>query len=143
MGASVSLRLSSSTQNGIEPQRQLPVQEQLRTTHQEGVQTQEVIHTVSPPRLYPGWVNIGWKTGVRIAWKSTNRVLPVSEDVMFKWRLLVEEGRKVGHTFPQPDLIIAATAMHHGLTIVSRDEGGYAKTGALLINPWQQERRDI
>jgi predicted nucleic acid-binding protein len=27
------------------------------------------------------------------------RVLEVSEDVMFKWRLLVEEGRKAGHTF--------------------------------------------
>jgi predicted nucleic acid-binding protein len=26
------------------------------------------------------------------------RVLAVSEDVMFKWRLLVEEGRKSGHT---------------------------------------------
>jgi predicted nucleic acid-binding protein len=65
-----------------------------------------------------------------------NRVLPVSEDVMFKWRLLVEEGRKAGHTFPQPDLIIAATALHHGLTIVSRDTGGFAKTGAALVNPW-------
>ncbi len=66
------------------------------------------------------------------------RLLPVSEEVMLKWRLLVEEGRKAGHTFPQPDLIIAATALHHGLAIVSRDEGGYAKTGVTLINPWQE-----
>ena len=66
------------------------------------------------------------------------RALPVSEDVMFKWRLLVEEGRSVGHTFPQPDLIIAATAMHHGLAVVSRDQGGYAKTGVALVNPWSQ-----
>src|SRR6202021_1352286 len=36
-----------------------------------------------------------------------DRVLPISEDVMVLWRLLVEEGRKVGHTFSQPDLIIA------------------------------------
>ena len=35
------------------------------------------------------------------------RVLPVSEDVMFKWRLMVEDGRKAGHTYSQPDLIIA------------------------------------
>jgi toxin FitB len=28
-----------------------------------------------------------------------SRVLPATEDVMFKWRLLVEEGRKAGHTF--------------------------------------------
>jgi predicted nucleic acid-binding protein len=31
------------------------------------------------------------------------RVLPISEDVIFKWRLLVEAGRKVGHTFSQPN----------------------------------------
>ena len=49
------------------------------------------------------------------------RTLPVSEDVMFKWRVLVEDGRKAGHTYSQPDLIIAATALHHGLTVVSRD----------------------
>lgn len=66
-----------------------------------------------------------------------NRVLPVTEDIMFKWRLLVEEGRKTGHTFSQPDLIIAATALHHGLAIVSRDVGGYDKTGVPLINPWE------
>ncbi len=34
------------------------------------------------------------------------RVLTITEDIMFKWRLLVEEGRKAGHTFSQPDLII-------------------------------------
>jgi hypothetical protein len=64
------------------------------------------------------------------------RVLPVSEDVLFKWRLLVEEGRKIGHTFSLPDLFIAATALHHGLTLVSRDVGDYARTGVPLLNPW-------
>jgi predicted nucleic acid-binding protein len=64
------------------------------------------------------------------------RVLPVSEDIMFKWRLLVEDGRKAGHTFSQPDLIIAATALEHGLTIVSRDTGDYEKARAPVLNPW-------
>ena len=64
------------------------------------------------------------------------RVLEVSEDVMFKWRLLVEEGRKAGHTFSQPDLIIAATALHHGLTVVTRDTGDYALARVALVNPW-------
>lgn len=64
------------------------------------------------------------------------RVLPVSEDVLFKWRLLVEEGRKAGHTFSQPDLFIAATALHHGLTLVSRDVGDYARARVPLFNPW-------
>ena len=65
------------------------------------------------------------------------RVLPVTEDIMFKWRLLVEEGRKAGHTFSQPDLIIAATAAHHGLTVVSRDASEYEQARVPLLNPWR------
>jgi predicted nucleic acid-binding protein len=64
------------------------------------------------------------------------RVLPISEDVMFKWRLLVEEGRKAGHTYSQPDLIIAATGQHHGLTVVSRDTSEFAKARVPVLNPW-------
>jgi toxin FitB len=64
------------------------------------------------------------------------RVLPVSEDVMFKWRLLVEDGRKAGHTFSQPDLIIAATALQHGLTVVTRDTADYEKARVPLFDPW-------
>jgi toxin FitB len=64
------------------------------------------------------------------------RVLPVTEDVMLKWRLLVEDGRKAGHTFSQPDLIIAATALVHGLTAVSRDTGHYEKARVSVLNPW-------
>jgi len=65
-----------------------------------------------------------------------HRILPVSEDVMFKWRLMVDEGRKSGHTFTQPDLIIAATALVHGMTVVSRDTGDYERTKVSLLNPW-------
>ena len=64
------------------------------------------------------------------------RVLAISEDIMFKWRLLVEDGRKAGHTFSQPDLIIAATALHHGLTVVSRDVSDYERARAPVFNPW-------
>ncbi len=64
------------------------------------------------------------------------RILEVTEDVMLKWRLLVESGRKSGHTFSQPDLIIAATALCHGLMIVSRDTRDYATAGASFFNPW-------
>jgi predicted nucleic acid-binding protein len=65
------------------------------------------------------------------------RVLQVSEDVMLKWRLLVDEGRKAGHTFSQPDLIIAATALVHGLTVVTRDLGDYARARVPLRDPWR------
>jgi toxin FitB len=64
------------------------------------------------------------------------RVLAISEDVMFKWRLLAEDRRKAGHTFSQPDLIIAATAQHHGLTVVSRDTKEYVAARVDVFNPW-------
>ena len=71
------------------------------------------------------------------------RVLQVTEDVMFKWRLLVEEGRKVGHTFSQPDLIIAAIAHHNGLTVVSRDTDQFLRAGCSIVNPWDDLPRPV
>ena len=56
--------------------------------------------------------------------------------------MLVEQGRKAGHTFSQPDLIIAATALHHGLTVVTRDTGDtgdYALARVPVLDPWVEE----
>jgi predicted nucleic acid-binding protein len=64
------------------------------------------------------------------------RVLAVTEDIMLKWRLLVEDGRRAGHTFSQPDLIIAATALDHGLSIVSRNTRDYERARVAVHNPW-------
>lgn len=66
----------------------------------------------------------------------SQRVLGITEDIMLKWRVMVEEGRKSGHTFSQPDLIIAATGQQHGLTIVSRDTSEYIKARVPVFNPW-------
>jgi len=66
-----------------------------------------------------------------------DRVLPITEDIMLKWRLLVDDGRKIGHTIAQPDLIIAATALHHGLIVVSRNEADFAKANVPVLNPWR------
>jgi toxin FitB len=66
------------------------------------------------------------------------RALPVSEDVMLKWRLMVEDGRKTGLTYSQPDLIIAATALHYGLTVVSRDTSDFTKAQVPVLDPWRE-----
>ena len=69
------------------------------------------------------------------------RVLAITEDIMFKWRLLVEDGRKAGHTFSQPDLIIAATALEQGLTVVSRDIDDYERARVPVLNPWSTDQQ--
>jgi predicted nucleic acid-binding protein len=69
---------------------------------------------------------------------TTQRTLPVTEAVLLRWRSLMEEGRKTGHTFSQPDLLIAATAAHHGLTVVTRDIIQFEKARVPVINPWER-----
>ena len=64
------------------------------------------------------------------------RTLAISEDVMLKWRFLVEDGRRSNHTYSQPDLIIAATALHHDLTVVTRDVSDFERARVPVLNPW-------
>jgi predicted nucleic acid-binding protein len=71
------------------------------------------------------------------------RVLPVTEDILFRWRVLMEEGRKAGHTYSQPDLLIAATALHHDFTVVTRDRDDFDKAGVTVINPWEEPPHNI
>lgn len=73
---------------------------------------------------------------IQIRPRFENRVLPVTENVMLRWRMILEEGRKQIYTFPQPDLIIAATALEHGLTVVTRNTADYDRAGTDTHNPW-------
>ena len=47
-----------------------------------------------------------------------NRVLAITEDVIVRWKAMVVEGQKRGHTFGQPDLFIAAIAALEDLVVV-------------------------
>ncbi len=66
------------------------------------------------------------------------RILPVTEEILLKWRLLMEDGRKSGHTYSHPDLVLAATALNHGLTVVTRDRSDFDKARVEVFNPWEQ-----
>ena len=63
-------------------------------------------------------------------------ILEITEDILLEWRLLVYEGRKTGHTFSQPDLFIAAIALHHGLTVTTRNTKDFDMTRVPVFNPW-------
>ena len=64
------------------------------------------------------------------------RILAVCEDTLLQWRLIIESGRKRGHTFSHPDVLIAASAALHGLTVVSRDVADFEAAGVAVIDPW-------
>jgi predicted nucleic acid-binding protein len=63
-------------------------------------------------------------------------MVPLTEDSAAKWRLLVVVSRTSGDTVLQPELIVAATGLHHGLTVVSRDTTESLAARAPVFNPW-------
>ena len=64
------------------------------------------------------------------------RILPLCEDTLLQWRLIIESGRKRGHTFSHPDVLIAASAARHGLTVATRDLADFEAAGVPVVNPW-------
>ena len=66
-----------------------------------------------------------------------NRVLPVTEEILLEWRLIIEAGRKTGHTFDHRDVLIAATAVYHDLVVVTRDTSEFVAAGVGVFNPWR------
>ena len=62
-----------------------------------------------------------------------DRLLAVCADVADRWgRLLADIGRPVSAI----DSLLAATALHHGLRIVTRNESDFRFPGLDVVNPW-------
>lgn len=64
------------------------------------------------------------------------RILALSEHVIVRWKAMVVEGQKRGHTFGQPDLFIAAIAAIEDLVVVSRDISEFVEAGVPAFDPW-------
>jgi predicted nucleic acid-binding protein len=70
-----------------------------------------------------------------ISTEFVDRILPVDERVADQW------GR-LGLRQPVPilDAFLAATALVHDLTVISRDEDGFRNTGVTIINPFSKPK---
>jgi predicted nucleic acid-binding protein len=64
------------------------------------------------------------------------RILAITEDVIVRWKTMVVEGQRRGHTFGQPDLFIAAIAALQDLVVVSRDVSEFVEAGVPVFDPW-------
>lgn len=65
-----------------------------------------------------------------------DRILPVDRDVAQLWGEVTARAAKAGRTMHAADGLIAATALHHGLRLMTRNTDDFAGTGVLTINPW-------
>ena len=79
-----------------------------------------------------------WLDSVLRPWFE-GRTLEITEDVIVRWRELVQIGRKSHYTFSQPDLFIAAQADLHGLCVVTRNVKDFEKANVAVLNPWDAQ----
>ncbi|MEJ7900857.1 MAG: type II toxin-antitoxin system VapC family toxin [Thermomicrobiales bacterium] len=77
-----------------------------------------------------------WLATVQSAYEE--RILPIDLRVAQRWGELSAHARDHGVALPVVDGLIAATALVHGLTVVTRNVRDFVDTGVPLIDPWQE-----
>ena len=64
------------------------------------------------------------------------QVLPIDATVAEAWGELSARLQRAGRVIGAPDELIAATALVHGLKLVTRNARHFAATGCTILSPW-------
>jgi len=67
---------------------------------------------------------------------ASDRILPINLETAVLWGELAAKLEKIGRPLPAIDCLIAATAIQHGLHLMTRNVADFEPTGVLLVNPW-------
>ncbi|MBD2135373.1 type II toxin-antitoxin system VapC family toxin [Sphaerospermopsis sp. FACHB-1094] len=65
-----------------------------------------------------------------------HRILTLDVSTMVLWGNLVGQLEQNGRPLPAMDSLIAAIALQHSISLVTRNEKDFAGTGVVIINPW-------
>ena len=84
------------------------------------------------------------KTGLQLWLKGleegyASNIIKTDKDTAHIWGELTARAQKQGKQIPASDGLIAASALQYGLHLITRNIRDFEHTGALLINPWDQE----
>ena len=69
--------------------------------------------------------------------RFSGRVLPIDEQVADRWGLLAAQAKRKGIALPIVDGLLAATALHYNLTVVSRNSTDFKRADVPVVNPWE------
>jgi predicted nucleic acid-binding protein len=74
---------------------------------------------------------------VELQARFSGRILSIDAAVADRWGLLAASAKTKGNPLSTIDGLLAATAIHHNLTIVSRNVGDFRNTQVPVVNPWE------
>ena len=66
------------------------------------------------------------------------RILPVDLEIARLWGQLTAHAQRRGRQIAAPDGLIAATARHHSLPVMTRNVDDFTPTGVQVENPWPE-----
>jgi predicted nucleic acid-binding protein len=67
--------------------------------------------------------------------RFAGRIVPIDSGVADRWGSIAAEAKRKGKALPVIDGLLAATALDHNLTVVSRNAGDFPNLQ--VVNPWQ------
>lgn len=69
--------------------------------------------------------------------RFAGRILPIDFPVADRWGALAAAAKKEGKALSTVDGLLAATALEHNLTVVSRNDSDFVPTQVRVLNPWK------
>ena len=66
-----------------------------------------------------------------------SRVLPIDQAVADRWGWIMAQSQAKGLTMPVVDCLLAATALQHNLSVVTRNLNDFAASEVAVVNPWE------
>ncbi len=72
-----------------------------------------------------------------LADRFEGRILGVDRTIAELWGVIMARGFAVSVRLPVMDTLLAATAEHHGMTMVTRNIRDFARAGVATLDPWK------
>jgi predicted nucleic acid-binding protein len=75
--------------------------------------------------------------GVELQARFAGRILAIDAPVADRWGLLAAQAKSRGMLLPIIDGLLAATALHYNLTVVTRNSSDFRNAQVQVLNPWE------